>query len=107
MIKKLLILAFILLSFYGFSQATAYPVGNLQQCDSEVYNLTVQTGPVLGNQNPSLFTVAYFETIIDATNNVNAISNPTSYYSMMNQMTIYVRVTNTQDNSFDITNFTV
>ena len=106
MIKKLLLVIFAFISFNAFSQATAFPVGDLQQCNNEVFDLTIQEPQVLGNQNPAMFTVDYFLTMTDAMANMNPIMNPMSYVGGMSEV-IYIRVTNNQDDSFDVTNFTI
>ncbi|RZJ65219.1 MAG: hypothetical protein EOO45_16935, partial [Flavobacterium sp.] len=104
---KLLFLPILLFGWLnGFSQATAYPVNDINQCNNEVFNLTVNTLLALGNQNPQNFTITYHESMAEATNNINAITSSQSYIGGQNQE-IYLRVTNMLDNSFDITSFTI
>lgn len=107
--KKQLLFIFALLLMAGnaFSQATAYNVPNLQLCNSEVFDLTVQTPIVLGNQNPDGFNVEYYGSLANANNGLNAITTPSFYVAQGNSQTIYVRVQNITDNSFDVTSFTI
>ncbi|RWX00544.1 DUF7619 domain-containing protein [Flavobacterium cerinum] len=105
--NKLLFLAvFLLLTLNGFSQAVANPAPNIQQCGFEVFNLTVQTPIILGNQNPNGFIVTYYKTQADAANGTNPIGNPTSFVSPQ-QQTIFAKVTNTTDGSTAITVFQI
>jgi hypothetical protein len=103
--KKLLFLALILLTtLKGFSQAEAYEAPNINQCGNEVFNLTVQTPIILGNQDPVNFTVTYYLTMANATAGVNPIANPTAFVSPQQQV-IFAKVVNTLDNSSAITDF--
>lgn len=105
--KKLLFLAVtLLLTLNGFSQAVANSAPNINQCGFEVFNLTVQTPIILGNQNPNLFIVTYYTTQADAANGTNPIANPASFVSPQ-QQTIFAKVTNTTDNSTAITVFQI
>jgi uncharacterized repeat protein (TIGR01451 family) len=105
--SKLLFLAFILLTTVkGFSQAEAYEAPNINQCGNEVFNLTVQTPIILGNQDPENFTVTYYLTLASATAGTNPIANPTAFVSPQQQV-IFAKVVNTLDNSFAITDFHV
>ncbi|RZJ31195.1 MAG: hypothetical protein EOO48_02780, partial [Flavobacterium sp.] len=89
-----------------FGQATAYPAPNLSQCGNEVFNLTVQTPIILGNQPAGQFTVGYFLSQADATANVNPIANPSSFISPPT-LVVYARVDNTGDGSFAVTSFSI
>jgi hypothetical protein len=103
--KKLLFLALILLTtLKGFSQAEAYPAPDINQCGSEVFNLTVQTPIILGNQGPLNFSVTYYLTQADAAAGTNPVVNPTFYVSPQQQL-IFAKVVNLLDNSSDITVF--
>lgn len=104
---KLLLTAFLLITLRGFAQAEAYPVPNIEQCGNEVFDLTVNTPVVLGNQNPAEFTVTYFNYLPEAEDNVNPILNPEAFVSEFGSQTVYVRVTNNATGEFDITNFYV
>jgi hypothetical protein len=107
--KKLLILfASACFGFAGYAQTTAYDAPDIFQCQSEVFDLTVQNNIILGNQDPDNFTVTYFETEEDAVNNTNAITNPTFYITPGNQVVeIFSRVTLEADDTFDITSFDI
>lgn len=103
--KKLLFLAIIFLAtLKGFSQAEAYEAPNINQCGNEVFNLTVQTPIILGNQDPLNFTVTYFTTLANATNGTNPIVNPTAFVSPIQQV-IFAKVINTLDGTSAITDF--
>jgi uncharacterized repeat protein (TIGR01451 family) len=103
--KKLLFLAFILLmAFKGYSQAQAYPAPDINQCGNEVFDLTVQTPIILGNQNPLNFSIAYYLTQADAVNNTNPVTNPTAFVSPVQQL-IFAKVINILDSSSAITTF--
>jgi len=104
--KKLSLVLLCALSIHAFSQTTANTPPNLTQCNNEVFDLTVQTPIILGEQPDSQFTVTYFETLADAMANTNAIGNPTAYVGQMQQM-IYARVDNTADFTSDITSFAI
>ncbi|MEP7094434.1 MAG: hypothetical protein ABI793_10280 [Flavobacterium sp.] len=49
---------------------------------------------LIGNLNPAETNVSYHLTLADATNNVNAIANPTNYVSSAASKTIYARIDN-------------
>jgi uncharacterized repeat protein (TIGR01451 family) len=103
--KKLLFLAILaMFCFRGLAQAVAYPVPDLTQCDSEIFDLTVQTPIALGNQNSSDFDVAYFMSEPDAVAFVNPIPNTGAFLGYP-EAEIFVRVTSATDQSFDITSF--
>lgn len=105
MIKKLLLVLFIGISFNSFSQTIAYAVPDLHQCNYEVFDLTVNSATVLGNQNPAIHSVNFFLSAANANTNANPIANPTSFVGGMTNV-IYIRVTNTQNSSFAVTSFT-
>jgi hypothetical protein len=108
--KKLLFMALLaMLSLETYAQAVAYPVNDISQCNWEVFDLTVQIPVVLGNQDPENFTVSFFTLASDAENNVNPITTPTNfYYADEGQLTpVYIRVTNTIDDTYDVTSFNV
>ncbi|MHA3789197.1 T9SS type A sorting domain-containing protein [Flavobacterium hauense] len=103
--KKLLFLAIILLiAVKGFCQAEAYPAPNINQCGSEVFDLTVQDPIILGNQDPLNFTVIYYLTQADAANGTNPIANPVFFVSPSQQL-IFAKVVNNENGDSDITVF--
>lgn len=108
--KKLLALLTIVLFSVtaGYSQATAYDVPDIFICNDDIgIDLTQQTSIVLGNQNPEDFYVAYFHSQTNAEENVNPIDNPASYFTNLETEEVFVRVTNIEDSSYDVTSFTV
>jgi len=107
-LKSLLFVGALLLSLNVFSQAEAYPVTDIQQCNDEIFDLTVNTPVALGNQDPLMYSVAYFETEEDAQNNANQIQDPMQYIPVVPwSATIYLRVSNNSTNDFDITSFQI
>lgn len=83
--------------------ANTVPVAQRTVCDEDgtndgvtAFDLTSLSPTVLGTQTGSEFTVAYYATLANASNQTNAIATTTL-------ATVYVRVTNTLTNScFDI-----
>jgi uncharacterized repeat protein (TIGR01451 family) len=104
--KKLLLVLLCAFSIHAFSQATANDAPNLSQCGNEVFNLTVQTPIILGNQSAGQFTVTYFLSQADADSNVGAIANPAIFISP-EFVVVYARVDNTSDATFATTSFQV
>jgi len=91
---------------HAFAQASATQPENLYQCGNEVFNLTVQTPVILGNQPAGQFTVTYFLSQADADANANPIANPVTFISPEIVM-VYARVDNTSDATFATTSFQV
>lgn len=83
--------------------------GDLLVCNSsDTFDLTTQTATILGTQNPSLYTVTYFETLANAQNNINPITNPTNYHPTVAIQDIYARIIyNTLSNCFETVTFKV
>lgn len=104
---KLLLTFLMLFALKGFSQAEAYPVPDLIQCNNEIFDLTVNTPVALGNQDPAIYTVTYYESQQDAVNNTNAITNLTQYVPDWWGAAIFYRVSNTQNDDYDISSFTL
>ncbi|MGQ3088607.1 hypothetical protein, partial [Flavobacterium sp.] len=108
--KKLLFLSLLIMfCFQGFAQAEAYPVQDINQCNSEVFDLTVQTPITLGNQSPANYSVTYHLTWQDAENNMNAIANPTAFMITTGniEQALYIRVSNNATGEFDTTSFVI
>ncbi|NUY81536.1 T9SS type A sorting domain-containing protein [Flavobacterium sp. MAH-1] len=103
--KLLLLLIGCLFSLSAKSQVANTPP-NIHQCGWEVFDLTVQNDIILGNQNPSLFSVSYFTNISNANANVNAIANPANFVGNASQI-IFARVTNVQTDAFAVTSFNI
>jgi len=84
-------------------QVTYDSVPNLELCDDltgdgfETFDLTSQSAAIIGTQNPADVVVAYFNTQMDADLNQNEIATPSAYDNVSNPETIYVRVSNVQD----------
>jgi gliding motility-associated-like protein len=83
---------------------------NLEDCDDDydfalIFDLSQQTSAVLGNQNPSLFAVSYYENITDATNGENEIEDLN--YNAIDGQEIFVRTENNTTSCFDTTSFVV
>ncbi|QYJ67999.1 T9SS type A sorting domain-containing protein [Flavobacterium litorale] len=106
--KKILLslLTFMLFIANMQAQAIAYQPDDILQCGFEIFDLSAQTPVVLGNQNSNDFTVAYFTSEEDATDNTNPILNPSEYIGQQSEI-IYVRVTNNSDDTFDTTSFLI
>ncbi|WP_290839528.1 T9SS type A sorting domain-containing protein [Flavobacterium sp.] len=103
--KILLLVSFLWVSF-AVAQAGANMPPNIHQCGNEVFDLTVQTAVILGNQNPSQFSVTYFTSLSNAQTNLNPIANPSFYVSPLSQV-IFARVTNSSNGTYATTSFTV
>ncbi len=72
------------------------------------FNLSENNSEVLDGQNPEDFTIAYFETMLDAENNVNAINNPTEYTNIIAySQTIYARLSSNFYESHDVVSFDI
>lgn len=83
---------------------------DLRKCSenvaTETFDLTDQTNQILGNQSPNDYTVTYFTTLLDAQNNVNAISNPTTFHPNTNTKQIFARlIFNLFPNCYETTSF--
>lgn len=115
--KNYLLLFVVLTYQFSFSNVVVPPIansiGNQQICDEgplmdgvEFFDLTSYSPLILqGNPAPlSNYTVAFYVAQSDAVNNVNAISNPSSF-SGANGQTIWVRVTDSATSEYSLTNF--
>ncbi len=72
------------------------------------FNLRSLDSQILGANNASTHTVAYFKNSTDAINNTNAISNASSYTNTIpNSETVFARVTQNTLGCFDVTSFTI
>ncbi|AWH86250.1 hypothetical protein HYN59_14525 [Flavobacterium album] len=107
---KLLFLAlFAMFSFQSFAQVNAYPVPDMVQCNSEVFDLTTRTPITLANQSPNDYTVMYYLSYQDAEMNVNPIANPTAFMITTGsiEQALYIRVSNNTTGDFALTSFVV
>ena len=92
------------------SNPIAYNLPDLEMCDDDydainLFDLSQQTSTVLGAQDPSDFTVTYYELEDEAIANENAITDLD--YMAFNEQVIYVRVENNSTMCFSITPFNI
>lgn len=87
-----------------------YTPANFVTCDTDgtndgyyPYNLSAFIPGILGSQNPSDFTVNFYNNQISAQNNVNSISNLINYQTYTH--TIWIRVTNNATGCYKISSF--
>ncbi|MEO8934410.1 MAG: T9SS type A sorting domain-containing protein [Xanthomarina sp.] len=79
---------------------------DLQVCSDVVienFNLTQQTSIITGGSTCSV--VTYYESLMDAENATNAISNPDNYTNATNPQTIFVRVDDMDSADFETASF--
>ncbi len=94
-----------------FDVPVANPLTDVIICDDNndgvfSFDFTTKDPEALDTQDPTLYTVRYFETQDDADNNTNEITFP--YQNNSNPQQIFVRVENNgNSNCFDVNNFTV
>lgn len=99
------ILLFLFFPVLLFSQ-----VPDIESCSTDqtaTVDLTVNDSAVLGGQDPQLYTVSYFNSEIDAFNYVNEIQNPQHFTVNASSTFVFARITNLEDDSFDILGFQV
>ncbi|WP_181566744.1 T9SS type A sorting domain-containing protein [Aequorivita sp. CIP111184] len=72
-----------------------------------IFDLTVNESMMLGAQNPSNFSISYFENLINATENMNAISTPTAYTNLSNPQAIFIRIENLSTSCFTLADFEI
>jgi hypothetical protein len=101
--KRILLWLFLLLTTVFYAQAP-----DITMCSGEI-NLNTQKALLIGNLNPAETTVSYHLSLADATNNANAIPNPSNYVPKPGSTTtIYARIDNKgtiTTSSFKITVF--
>ena len=79
-------------------RAIANQPANYELCDDisndgiEQFDLTSQDATILGSQDPTLFTVSYYDNPSNADSGTNPILNPTTFINNPSSPTIYVRV---------------
>lgn len=59
-----------------------------------IFDLTSNILVILNGEDPTDFVISYYETLLDAETDTNAIANPTVYQNITNPQMIYVRATN-------------
>ncbi|WP_435138105.1 T9SS type B sorting domain-containing protein [Formosa sp. A9] len=75
---------------------------------TETIDLSIKNAEILGAQNPSDFTVSYFETEPDALANTNKISASNAYNTTTSNKAIFARVENNNNtNCFATTSFNI
>jgi len=89
---------------------------NLHQCQQDnttiTFDLTANNASAIGVADPGNTNISYHETLAEAQNDVNAITNPSDYSPLNNSQTIYIRPENTNNSecfstaSFAINTFT-
>ena len=84
--------------------ASQIPTPNLKNtlilCDDNglnTFNLSKSSEEILAGLSSNIYTLSYYETLIDAENEVNKIATVTSYTNSTNPQKIYVRVFNRFD----------
>ncbi|WP_163409135.1 T9SS type A sorting domain-containing protein [Flavobacterium ajazii] len=88
--KKILLGLLLLFTNFFYAQ-----VSDIEHCAGDTsFNLTSQKTLLIGNLNPNETIVSYHISLADATNNTNAIANPTNYVSSTASKTIYARIDN-------------
>ena len=105
MIRKLLVLLAFVSSGALMAQATAYPMPNITSCAFMPVDLTQQTEIVLGNQNPTDYSVGYYHTETDAVTDTNLISQPQFYLPIPGFDVVYARVTNLSTQEYAVGSF--
>ena len=81
----------------------------LHVCDDDsdglaIFDLTVKNNEILNGLDPTQYTIAYFESEMDAETPTGAISSPGNYInSTASNQTIWIRVENTNTNCYSIT----
>ena len=93
-------------------QPVANPPVDLFQCDfgatAGVFDLTVNDANILGTQDPSLFAVKYYETLLDSQNDTNAIFGPAAHLIVPpSPQTIFVRIDDLFGACFDLEQFDI
>jgi hypothetical protein len=71
---------------------SVYSICDTGNDTTETFDLTTKIGEILGNLNPTLYTVNFHTTAADAVNDVNPITPINSYVSTVSNQTLYVRV---------------
>ncbi|REG88930.1 choice-of-anchor L domain-containing protein [Winogradskyella sediminis] len=88
--------------------AIANPAPNLVVCSAtgtEEFNLSVNDDIIVGDQDPTIFSVSYFLTEQNAMDNIDPLPNP--YTNVTSPQTIWARLADSTQTCFDITSFTI
>lgn len=91
------------------SPPIATPLPDLIQCNDgsnqTVFDLTTNTTTILGDLDPTNFTVTYYETQIDATNDILPIGDPGNYLVIAPGTVIWTRLQDETTSCFSIASF--
>lgn len=79
------------------SLVIVYPACNLVNCSTtlngnDTFNLSAQTPIIMGIQSPTNYTISYHNSLAEAENNLNPITNITNFNPTTNPQTVYVRL---------------
>ncbi|MBS7787856.1 T9SS type A sorting domain-containing protein [Flavobacterium sp. CYK-55] len=88
--KKTLLLVLLLMGIIGYAQNLTLT----NYCNDSSFDLTQLNSQIMGNQNPPQATITYHLTQGDATNNLNAIADPTNFTISTTQQVVFARVLN-------------
>ena len=92
-------------------QPIANPPVDLYQCDdgttAGVFNLTDNDANILGGQDPTQFTVKYYQTYQDSFDDTNEIVGGVHIIVPPSPQTIYARIEDNSGSCFDLTDFEI
>ncbi|RMA67519.1 hypothetical protein, partial [Ulvibacter antarcticus] len=93
-------------------QPVANPPMDLFQCDDGVstgfFDLTENDDDVLGTQDPTMFVIKYYQTLLDSQDDTNAIATPTVHQiNPPSPETIFVRIEDNSGTCFDLEQFEI
>jgi uncharacterized repeat protein (TIGR01451 family) len=105
--KKIYLFLLFFVCSFGYGQFSILPI-NVTMCENTNQNFGFNlTTCVQVDANPADFTISYFDNEANAFANINAITDPTSYYIHFGTHTFYVRVMNIQTNEIQYASFYV
>jgi uncharacterized repeat protein (TIGR01451 family) len=105
--KKIYLFLLFFVCSFGYGQFSILPI-NVTMCENTNQNFGFNlTTCVQVDANPADFTISYFDNEANAIANINAITDPTSYYVYIGGHTFYVRVMNIQTNEIQYASFYV
>ncbi|MAP81906.1 MAG: hypothetical protein CL526_12565, partial [Aequorivita sp.] len=92
-------------------QPIANPPVDLYQCDdgttAGVFNLTDNDANILGGQDPTQFTIKYYQTYQDSFDDTNEIVGGVHIIVPPSPQTIYARIEDNSGSCFDLTDFEI
>ncbi len=105
--KKIYLFLLFFVCSFGYGQFSILPI-NVTMCENTNQNFGFNlTTCVQVDANPANFTISYFDNEANAFANINAITDPTSYYIHFGTHMFYVRVLNIQTNEIQYASFYV